>query len=208
MSIFSKFLKKSGSSSIELETALNEIKIAEFESVVAEAEKQYRVALLDDNESKIDAAELKLGKSKRDLARAAAMIAELQHRISAAREREEQAAFEVRFKNADAAARSAAQSVIDRYPALAREIVALLENVCAADLQVQEFNRFASARSAQRQLSGCESVPSVHERIFDNFLRSPYCGSLMAIHLPSLDEEFAPIWGARERGHLKRRPQE
>lgn len=142
--------------------------IGKAESAAEALEGQRREALLSATDAELAKVDDRVAGANREIERLYALQAELERRLHAAMDEEEQSARREQYATAQEAANEA-RAALRKYPALARQIVGLLKTVTRAELAVRQANDALPAGAAalpspEMEMRGREGEP---EEILD-----------------------------------------
>lgn len=191
-----KLIKKPDTTAAALRSAHAEIDLPALMRAVTDIEQERSRALVEATDDQITAIEARLAQAKRDLDRGHAASKEIQRRITEAERAEALTAFRAERRKVNREAEQAAQALRERYPALARELVAVLGAARDADLRVREWNQARNGADPDGVTDDeLRPIEPVEARIFDGHHPDGFNGSYVReVKLPNIDPTFAPAF--------------
>ena len=187
-------LGKKSATAETLTSARDGIDLAALAGTVEGLAAERRRALLEAGDTEVAKIEEQLAKAQRDLDRGRAAMEELDDRIAIATRKEALAEFRAARSVVEANAAATAAAIRDHYPALAREIVRLVEAAKAADQAARDWNN-TRVNNTPEGAGESDALPveRVEARLFSNYHNDGYNGTLInGIYLPLIDPDFAP----------------
>lgn len=160
--------KKPQASATSLRQALDEIDIPSLEVKLKALEERRRAALLEDDDTLLDEIEAEILAVNRQIEKALAAQKRLQERLRAAEGEEMEEGRRARYQQAQKAS-AAARKELAKYPALAAQLVEIIETIASAEAEIASANADLPAGveplpSAETAARGWPAIPAKETR--------------------------------------------
>lgn len=164
--------------------------LAATEAAMAEADRAYSSGLLEH-----DAEQLQAFRAQRDAAaverdRAIALVSSLEARLAQTRDAEAEATLQAEIASVDAEADRVADKIRARYPALARDLVALLKEISATDRKVSAMNERLTRMGRHASLMADVQTRGLPQPVSNHSMPPSIWGHTLLVEMG----EFAPGW--------------